>query len=172
MAEGGSSDYMNIDPCDPSSPYFLGPDDHPDNVITPITLNGENYFEWVRWMRLALHARNKLGFVDGSIEKPNSKSTDWSAVNATVELWILQTIEPEVRDKLPFFDDARSLWKDLKQRYGILCNIRWIQLKGLIANCKQTKTMSLTTYFGKLMVLWNELHNYESIIECQCEMQL
>ena len=38
-------------------------------------LNGDNYNTWYRSMRMALRAKNKLGFVDGTILAPLSISS-------------------------------------------------------------------------------------------------
>jgi len=39
-------------------------------------LKGENYDEWARSVRMALRARKKFGFIDGSIKKPMDDSMD------------------------------------------------------------------------------------------------
>ena len=57
---------------DPNNPYRL---DHGDtSVLRLVTdlLTIENYVTWARAMKRALRAKNKLGFVDGSITKPSN----------------------------------------------------------------------------------------------------
>jgi hypothetical protein len=41
-------------------------------------LKGENYRTWSRSMKMALRAKLKLGFVDGTITKPGKKTTDYT----------------------------------------------------------------------------------------------
>lgn len=64
--------------------YFLGSNDNPRNIITPIQLKGHNYDEWARAIRTSLNAKRKLGFIDGTIVKPTAteKLEDWSTVHS------------------------------------------------------------------------------------------
>lgn len=55
---------------DPSSPFFLGPQDRPGDFITPTRLTHDNYADWAFDIRLTLVAGRKFGFLDGSIIKP------------------------------------------------------------------------------------------------------
>lgn len=49
---------------EPSSPFFLGPQDRPNR------LTHDNYEDWDADIQLAWVARRKFGFVDGSISSP------------------------------------------------------------------------------------------------------
>ncbi|CAO2821567.1 unnamed protein product [Amaranthus hypochondriacus] len=64
---------------DPSSPYFIGSQDGPRNVITPIVFQGDNYEEWCRSIRLSLMIRRKFEFFEGKISKPTDENglRDW-----------------------------------------------------------------------------------------------
>ena len=72
-----------------SNPYFVHHSDHPGLVLISKPLNGDNYSTWKRAMTLALNSKNKLGFVNGSINAP-SKTADpesyaaWSRCNDMV----------------------------------------------------------------------------------------
>lgn len=57
------------DKIDTTSPYFLGFVDQPGNLITHVTLKGDNYVAWARAITLSLKARRKFVFVDGTINK-------------------------------------------------------------------------------------------------------
>ncbi|XP_010274487.1 PREDICTED: uncharacterized protein LOC104609798 [Nelumbo nucifera] len=62
------------------SPYYLTANDNPGNIITQVQLKGDNYEEWARAMRMALRAKKKIGFIDGSISQPTDDSPeleDW-----------------------------------------------------------------------------------------------
>lgn len=52
------------------SPYDLSSSDNPGSVISQPLLKGSNYDEWAMNLRLALVARKKFGFVDGTIPQP------------------------------------------------------------------------------------------------------
>lgn len=56
-------------------------------------------------MRLALHAKKKLGFVDSLIPKPNGdavKEEEWWTINTMVRSWILNMIESTIKSKKPW----------------------------------------------------------------------
>jgi hypothetical protein len=55
---------------DQNNPYRL--DNGDTSVLSLVTdlLTTENYVTWARAMKRAFRAKNKLGFVDGSITKP------------------------------------------------------------------------------------------------------
>jgi hypothetical protein len=52
-----------------SNPYYLHHGDSPVTLLVSQPLVGNNYHTWKRSMVMALSAKNKLGFVDGSLEK-------------------------------------------------------------------------------------------------------
>ena len=56
---------------DPSSPYFLHPNESPALVLVSTLLNGSNYHAWSRAMKMSLLSKNKLKFVDGTILMPD-----------------------------------------------------------------------------------------------------
>ena len=52
---------------DISNPLFLHHAENPGAMLVSEPLIGENYHAWVRSMKKALVAKNKFGFVNGSI---------------------------------------------------------------------------------------------------------
>ena len=153
-----------------NSPFFLGTGDRPGDFITPTRLRGDNYDDWASDIQLALEARRKFEFLEGTITGPQPPYTqsDWNTVNAMLVSWITNTIDPEVKSTLSKFRDAKRLWEHLKQRYAMVNGPRIQQLKTSIAKCEQSKSMSVTTYYGKLNVLWEELFKHEPLISCTC----
>ncbi|KAH0644767.1 hypothetical protein KY284_032651 [Solanum tuberosum] len=51
-------------------PLFLHPSDSPDTILVNTLFDGKSYGGWRREVFIALTAKNKLGFVDGSIIEP------------------------------------------------------------------------------------------------------
>ncbi|KAH7545427.1 hypothetical protein FEM48_Zijuj01G0092700 [Ziziphus jujuba var. spinosa] len=155
---------------DMNSPFFLGTGDRPGDFITPTRLREDNYDDWASDIQFALEARRKLEFLEGTITGPQPPYTqsDWNIVNAMLVSWITNTIDPEVKSTLSKFHDAKRLWEHLKQRYAMVNGPRIQQLKTSIAKCEQPKSMSVTTYYDKLNVLWEELFKHEPLISCNC----
>ena len=104
------------------SPFFLGPQDRPGDFITSTRLTHDNYADWAADVQLALMARRKFGFVDGSISSPTPPCTesDWLTINAMLISWITNTITPEVKSTLTKFREVSRLWTHLKQRFSII----------------------------------------------------
>ncbi|PKI50879.1 hypothetical protein CRG98_028731, partial [Punica granatum] len=50
--------------------YRLASSDSTGAQVIGCALNGDNYLTWSRAMLIALRARNKLAFIDGTLEKP------------------------------------------------------------------------------------------------------
>ena len=49
-----------------NDPLFLQASDHPGMYLTNVKLNGTNFQQWSRSVKIALRTRTKLGFIDGS----------------------------------------------------------------------------------------------------------
>lgn len=61
-----SSSFRVLSPMeDPTTPFFLHHGETPGAILISQSLNSENYPSWARAMKMALDAKNKLGFVDG-----------------------------------------------------------------------------------------------------------
>ncbi|XP_011079206.1 uncharacterized protein LOC105162783 [Sesamum indicum] len=51
--------------------------DHSNLVMVSAPFNGANWLTWSRSIRIALERKDKLGFIDGSFERPNEARTLW-----------------------------------------------------------------------------------------------
>jgi len=156
---------------DASSPYYLHHGDSPGSVLVSQLLHGENYHTWSRSMIMALTAKNKIGFIDGSITKPSS-TTDalhrpWIRSNNMVLSWLLNSISKDIAASVIYINTAQEMWLDLKERFSQRNGPRIFQLqKAISAHTQGSESVSL--YFTKLKGLWDELVNYRPIPECSC----
>lgn len=135
-----------------------------------MVFRGDNYEEWARSIRLSLRARRKFGFVEGTIPRPTepSKLEDWFCVQSTLVQWLLHTIDPSLKKTLPYFEEVKPLWDALKARFDIGNGPSRQQLKRQLAECRQSKGMSIADYFGRLQPLWDELSTYNPPPACKC----
>jgi len=104
------------------SPYDLTSRDNPGNLNSKPSLCGPNYDEWATNIRLALKARKKSGFADGSIPQPLEDSPDyedWSANNALVVSWIKLTVDENLSSLMSHIDDSQELWTHIQKRFGV-----------------------------------------------------
>ncbi|GAA0143256.1 hypothetical protein LIER_03982 [Lithospermum erythrorhizon] len=97
---------------DPSSPYYLGSNDNPGNMIRTVKLHAMNYEQWARSMRLSLRSRRKFEFIDSTIQKPMNPAhlCDWDAVQSTLVQWIMNTINETQKNMIPYFEEEELLW--------------------------------------------------------------
>ncbi|XP_021725276.1 uncharacterized protein LOC110692547 [Chenopodium quinoa] len=155
---------------EPNSPFYLGSQDRPGDFITPTRLKGDNYDDWAADIRMALEARRKFEFLDGTIIGPTPPCTqsDWNTINAMLVSWITNTIDPEVKSTLTKYRELKKLWDHLQQRFALVNGPRIHHLKSSIARCEHTKSMSVSTYYGQLNALWEELYRHEPLIVCSC----
>lgn len=80
----------------------------------------------------------------------------------------MNTIEPIIRLTLTYYNTAKEVWDELKERFSTVNGLTIQQLKSDLADCKQ-QGMTIGEYYGKLKILWDELGNYEQMIGCTCE---
>lgn len=163
---GESSQNSNVSSDDP---YFLHHSDNPDTLLVNQQLTGENYASWSRSMTIALSVKNKLDFVTGDLPQP--PATDvirfkaWNRNNNIVISWILNSISKEISSSVIYLKTASAIWNELKERFQQSNGPRIFQLKRDLMNTVQGQD-SVSTYFTRLKVLWEELSNFDT--HCTC----
>lgn len=101
----------SVDSTTTWSPINLHPSDNPGALITPVILKGDNYSEWATEFWNSLQAKQKIGFLDGSIPKPvtNPDLARWTAANSMIVGWMRTSIDPPVRSTVSHVQDALQL---------------------------------------------------------------
>lgn len=106
---------------DPASPYYLHPSDFTGLKLVSSVFDGSSYGNWKRTLIIGLPAKNKMGFVDGSLPKPSAESATfkaWNRCNSMVIGWIIAVLDPQIAGSILFVDTAREIWLDLEERFG------------------------------------------------------
>ncbi|CAL9002118.1 unnamed protein product, partial [Prunus brigantina] len=96
-----------------NDPYYINPSDHTGHAIVTRPLEGDNYATLSRAMMMSLEAKNKLGFVDGTIKEPSAKDPKygaWRRCNQIVKSWILNSISPTLTNTVIFSNTAVEVW--------------------------------------------------------------
>ncbi|KAG6621237.1 hypothetical protein I3842_Q027100, partial [Carya illinoinensis] len=70
--------------------------------------------------------------------------------NDMVISWLQTFISSSIKSSIVFVDNARDIWLDLQHSFS------------------QQNHDSVSTYYGKLKTLWNELSIYDPILTCNC----
>jgi hypothetical protein len=74
-----SSEKKLTDVIDFNDPYYIHLSNHTGHAIVTQLLEGDNYAIWSRAMMMSLEAKNKLGFVNGTIIEPLEKDPKYGA---------------------------------------------------------------------------------------------
>ncbi|XP_061353180.1 uncharacterized protein LOC133297958 [Gastrolobium bilobum] len=155
---------------DSGSPYFLSNGDHPGLILVTHILTGPNFNSWSRAMLLALTAKNKSIFVDGSLLRPSSDNLSfsaWNRCNSMVISWLLNSISKDIADSLMYFTNAYDAWFDLRTRFHQANGPRIFQLKLQISSLHQDAS-TVNGYYTRLKTLWDELFDYSPSYSCTC----
>ncbi|XP_023916736.1 uncharacterized protein LOC112028298 [Quercus suber] len=154
-----------------NNPFFLPTNENPGLILTLQPLTGpENYMSWARSVFSALSSRNKFGFVDGSIPKPNLSSplyNSWSRCNTTMLSWLTNSLSLDLKASVMYINNAKDLWIDLKDRLSQGNTPRLFELGKEISHLSQG-SLSMSSYFTKFKTLWDEYANYQRFTVCTC----
>ncbi|XP_073298533.1 uncharacterized protein [Primulina huaijiensis] len=170
QSQASSSQIGRVALEDSSSPYFLQNGDHPGLVLVSHSLAGNNYNTWSRAMSMALTAKNKLSFVDGTCLRPPSEDLlygSWIRCNSMVISWLLNAVSREIADSLMYIATAHEIWIDLRERFHQSNAPRIFQIKKLLTDLQQG-SMDVSTYYTRLRTLWDELKDFQPVSVCSC----
>ncbi|XP_074283061.1 uncharacterized protein LOC141607611 [Silene latifolia] len=157
-----------------TSQLYLHPSENPNMLLVSSKFNGTNYGLWADAFSNGLAAKNKLGFIDGKVGKPpgdegedNIELVAWRQCNAMVRGWLRSSIKEKLYPSISFSGGVKEIWDELRGRYTAGNALRVHQLKGELGECKQ-KNESVTEYYTRLKVIWDELGNYSKVPPCTC----
>ncbi|XP_071713320.1 uncharacterized protein [Rutidosis leptorrhynchoides] len=161
-----------INKLDFGDPLYLHASD--TTIGTPfisIKLKGtENYNIWSRSMLLTLGTKNKLGFINGSLQRHATDVTlqnQWDRCNNVVLSWILGSISDEFYSDQIFSTNATHVWNELKETYDKIDGSVIYNLHHKMNSIKQNDS-SLSNYYHNLNSLWKQ---YDCMIAgpaCTC----
>ncbi|KAK4393523.1 hypothetical protein Sango_1823100, partial [Sesamum angolense] len=128
--------------------------DHPGMVLVSAPLTGKNYLNWSHAIKRALRAKMKLGFIDGTLVKPDVNDISfekWIRVDSMVTTWILNSISKEIVEGFMYTKSSRILWLDLEERYGTCNGPLLYQLQREITTLSQGNKVADLALFTQLM---------------------
>ncbi|XP_023732774.1 uncharacterized protein LOC111880571 [Lactuca sativa] len=156
---------------DISSPYFLTTADHPrQNFTGESLLQDGNYSDWQCEMTNALLAKNKIGFVNGSLPMSKEDSADlmnWKRCNAMVRGWLISAMEKEIKGSVKYAITARDIWMDLVERFGKENAPRAYELRRKVTTIRQDDP-TVSAYYTKLRSIWDEVQSISPTPTCTC----
>ncbi|XP_074377619.1 uncharacterized protein LOC141719137 [Apium graveolens] len=153
-----------------NDPYFLSTGDNSNSQLGEIIFNDNNYFNWSRSVQLALGAKNKIDFIDGSLTRPADDSQDlqkWIRNDYMVTGWILYTIDKQITGSFIFTPSARSLWIEIQERYGHSTAPQLYEFHKRLMSIEQNDD-SIAEYYAKLKKVWDQLQMLDPYPDCSC----
>ncbi|KAM0006274.1 putative retrotransposon Copia-like protein [Helianthus debilis subsp. tardiflorus] len=164
----GSKD---ADQINPNSPYYLHPSDYPKQLHVNDSLTDSNFSDWIQEMTNFLFAKNKIGFVDGTLKKPEKTSKEymaWMRCDAMIKGWLTTAMEKEIRTSVKYANTSAEIWKDLNERFGKESAPRAYELKQSL-NVTRQNGVSVSAYYTKLRGIWDEINTVLPTPRCTCD---
>ncbi|XP_074304290.1 uncharacterized protein LOC141638672 [Silene latifolia] len=165
---GGTPPTFNPQPGDP---LCMSPNELPAMQLTNEPFNGNNFLHWSRGVRLALGAKVKLGFINGTCKKPPEsetvKSELWMRCDYMIRCWLLHSMTARIAAGFMSMTSAKVLWDEVVERYGQANGLLLYQLKKELGNTTQNN-LPMAEYYTKLRVLWDEIEDIEGIPDYTC----
>ncbi|KAL8111231.1 hypothetical protein AgCh_019082 [Apium graveolens] len=121
-------------------------------------------------MMLTLSAKNKLGFIDGSIHVPAPNAVEyrlWERCNYLVISWLMFTLEESIAKSVLFMRMAREIWLDLEERFGYALIAQVYSLEQQLAEITQGQD-SVSEFFTKIKILWGGVNDASPLPHCTC----
>ncbi|KAL8101304.1 hypothetical protein AgCh_033256 [Apium graveolens] len=120
--------------------------------------------------RLTAIAKNKLGFVDGSIVAPDVTVDEFKFSKSCKNLaisWLLANLDDTIAKSVLFFHTAAEIWQDLDERYGFSSMAQIYSLEQQLLEINQG-TDSISESFTKIKTLWDGINNANPLPYCTC----
>ena len=103
----------------------------------------------------ALESKNKLGFMNGKISKPDTLSPEfdaWEKCDSMVVAWLYNVIDKKLHGSVAYAKTAQQMSNDLEERYSQSNSVGIHQIKRDI-NLLQQGDLTVTEYFTKMKTL-------------------
>lgn len=131
-------------------PYFLHNSDHAGLVLISDWLTiGAEFHSWRRSVHMTLNVRNKLGFIDGTIQKPpanHRESGSWSRCNDMVATWLMNSVSKKLGQSFLFISTAEGIWKNMLSRFKEDDAARVYEIEQRLSNIQQG-AMDVSMYY-------------------------
>ncbi|XP_056688844.1 uncharacterized protein [Spinacia oleracea] len=155
----------------PNSAYYLSNNDLNTSKLVNIVFDGKCFNDWKRSMMIALSARNKLCFVDGTLDQPTTNSENfriWNRCNDLVISWMLGSLEVSIARSVLYLKTARDIWLDLEERFCQSSGPQLFSVQQKLCDLNQDEDEQISGFFTKIKLLWDQLYGLDPLPSCIC----
>ena len=86
--------------------------------LVSFQFDGTGFGDWKRSMLISLSAKNKVGFIDGTIAKPlitDDHYRSWERCNSMMISWLLGVLDQTIARSVLYFRTSRDIWLNLEE---------------------------------------------------------
>ncbi|KAL6126662.1 hypothetical protein ACLB2K_074708 [Fragaria x ananassa] len=158
-----------------NNPYhelYLHHSDQTGGALIPILLEEDNYQSWQEAIQDALDVKNKTGFLDGTLERPEADGEErqqWQRCNTMVKHWLLGSMSKTMHKSVARMKDAKSIWDELKERFTQTGCLSMIQIEEALNKVDQGSS-TVNAYYTRLKTLWDERDALIVYPTCKCNL--
>ncbi|KAK1406225.1 hypothetical protein QVD17_41514 [Tagetes erecta] len=161
-----------ISKLDCSDPLYLHASDSSSLTIVNIKLKGtENYMVWANAVKLALRAKNKMGFIDKTCIKSKTDKVlenQWDRCNSVVLTWLLNYVSEELYVGQVYSELASEVWEDLKETYDRVDGSVMFGLYQKI-NSVTKNGSTVSDYYHRINTMWKQFDAMVQLPSCTCQ---
>ena len=143
---------------DIANPLFIHPSDGASAIQIEKLQGSSDYRSWKRAMEINLASKRKLGFVQGTIDKPTDavQAELWEICNNMVIAWLTHNVSASIMKSVMFMTSARDIWLNLEKRFALTNGSRKYKINKDLYDLKQ-QSKSVNEYYTSMRSLWEEL---------------
>ncbi|KAL2942085.1 Retrovirus-related Pol polyprotein from transposon RE1 [Bienertia sinuspersici] len=152
-----------------NDPMYLAPNESTQMQLSPTLFDGNNFLTLSRSVKLSLRAKNKMGFVVGTLKQPNRNSKEypkWLRNDHMVRCWLFRSMKEEIANDFCLVESAQQFWEQLHEMYSHSRAPLLYQLKRDLGKIEQGE-MSVAEYYGKLRKYWDEIFELKGLPRCE-----
>ena len=119
---------------------------------------------------IALSAKNKAGYADGSITQPAVNSPQASQRRQCNDMeisWLLNALSKDIGESVLYCQTASELWNDLNERFGKVNGAKMYQIQEDLISLGQG-TLNIASYHTKAKKVWDEMSCLAVLPSCTC----
>lgn len=81
--------------------------------------------------------------------------------------WLLNAMSKDLLSNVIYLNTAHEVWTNLKNHLSQGNKLRVFELRRMVGNLSQDN-LSVSIYYTKFKIVWDELVNYKFIPSCSC----